>query len=135
MTVTLPLVQAFPAEPSALSGIRSWIQARAREAWFKPDANEDLSLAVTEACWDLLAHERSTFLLLSWWFHNGLVEIRVRDEGVLEQPPTVLKAGDGAGSLLRFPYVLAFVDEIDVRPGTEENPGTMIRLVKEAHVA
>jgi anti-sigma regulatory factor (Ser/Thr protein kinase) len=134
MVTTLPVVQAFRADGSALSEIRRWIEARTGEFDLGPTVSDDLAVAVTEACRDLLAHERSTFLYVSWWAHAGVVEIRVRDEGVLEQPPVIIDGDDGDAGL-RFPYILAFVDEIDLRPGTRENPGTMIRLVKETSAA
>jgi anti-sigma regulatory factor (Ser/Thr protein kinase) len=119
---------------SALGTMRRWIEARARDTSLRPQVVDDLVLAATEACRDLLAHEESSFLFVSWWAHAGVVEIRVRDEGVLEQLPVAQDDDDGDAGL-RFPYILAFVDEVDLRPGTPEHPGTMIRLVKETTAA
>jgi anti-sigma regulatory factor (Ser/Thr protein kinase) len=130
MYTALPLVKPFRADPSALAEVRAFIRASAVDAWLSEEAAEDLALATTEACRDLLAHERSSFMFVSWWAHAGRVEIRVRDEGVLGEAPTVQGPG-GADAGLRFPYILAFVDEVDLRPGTRERPGTSIRLVKE----
>jgi len=65
MVATLPLVQAFPADCSALGDIRRFIHARAREASLPAEESDDLELAVTEACRDMLAHERSSFMFVS----------------------------------------------------------------------
>ena len=134
MLTTLPLVQTFTADGSALSEVRMFVRARAEEANLPASATGDLVIAVTEACNEMLAHEQGSRLLVSWWVHDDVVEIRLKDEGVVASPRPVQEFDDeeefGRGGL-GFPYILAFVDEYTVRPGTAERPSTTIRLIKE----
>jgi anti-sigma regulatory factor (Ser/Thr protein kinase) len=138
MTTTLPQVRTFPADGSALAQLREFVRGRAEEAAVPGDATEDLLVAVTEACTEMLSHERGSSLVVSWWAREGAVEIRVKDEGVVRLEPEALESDDegefGAGGL-GFPHILAFVDEYVVRPGTPEHPSTTIRLVKETTAA
>jgi anti-sigma regulatory factor (Ser/Thr protein kinase) len=128
MVTTLPLVERFRADPSSLADVRAFVHACARDMSIPERGADDLALAITEACRDLLAHERSSILLVSWWAHDGLVEMWVRDEGADGRPSG--SADDDAEAGLGFPYILAFIDELEILPGTPDHPGTTIRLVK-----
>ena len=134
MITTLPLVRTFPADGSAISDVRMFVRRMADEANLPPSATGDLLLAVSEACNEMLAHEQGSRLLVSWWVHDDVVEIRLKDEGVIASPRPVQEFDDegefGQGGL-GFPYMLAFVDEYTVRPGTPQRPSTTIRLIKE----
>src|SRR5439155_16929039 len=89
MLTTLPLVQPFAADGSALSEVRMFVRARAEEANLPASATGDLVRAVTEACNEMLAHEQGSRLLVSWWVHDDAVEIRLKDEGVIASPRPV----------------------------------------------
>jgi anti-sigma regulatory factor (Ser/Thr protein kinase) len=133
MVTTLPLIQAFPAEASALSELRTFVRARAEEAGLPAGLTDDLLIAVTEACNEMLSHERGSTIFVSWWAHDDLVEIRLKEEGadeLLRPTSGPEDEGEFAGGF-GFPYILAFVDEYTVRPGTPEDPTTTIRLIKQ----
>jgi anti-sigma regulatory factor (Ser/Thr protein kinase) len=134
MTTTLPLIQTFPAQASALFELRTFVRARAQEAGLPAGPTDDLLIAVTEACNQMLSHEQGSTIFVSWWAHDDLVEINLKDEGADELlgPTSGPKdEGEFATGGLGFPYLLAFVDEYTVRPGTPEDPTTTIRLIKQ----
>jgi anti-sigma regulatory factor (Ser/Thr protein kinase) len=133
MTATLPEICTFPAEGSSLSELRDFVRSRAEEAALSEGTTSDLLLAVTEACGELLAHDRADELIVGWWAHDGIVEIRVKDEGAVErsaEPIVLEEEGEFGSGPLGFPYILAFVDEYVVRPRTQEHPTTTIRMIK-----
>ena len=78
MPTTLPLIQTFTADGSALSEVRMFVRARAEEANLAASATGDLVIAVTEACNEMLAHEQGSRLLVSWWVHDDVVENALR---------------------------------------------------------
>ncbi len=138
MTATTPLVQLFPADPSALSDVRKFVLARAEEAALPGHVSDDLLIAVTEACSDMLAHEKCATMAVSWWVHDGVAEIILKDLGVTEKVvpiPDTDDENDDAEALfdgrLAFPYIFEFIDEFEVLPGGPDDPGTVVRLVRE----
>jgi anti-sigma regulatory factor (Ser/Thr protein kinase) len=127
---TLPRVRTFPAGFAALTDVRHFVTVCAEEMPIPPDVVDDLLVAVTETCRDMLSHELSTVLVVSCWAKDGSVEILVKDEGATSEPGPVVHLEEGEESF-GFPYILAFVDEMEIRTGTVEEPGTTVRLVKE----
>ena len=79
---TSPIVQMFPASASALKDVRRFVQGRAERASLPGHVTDDLLIAVTEACSEILAHEVGSTMLVSWWARDGGVEILVKDLGV-----------------------------------------------------
>ena len=134
-TATSPLVQMFPAIPAALSNVRKFISAQAEEAALPGHVADDLLIAVTEACNQLLTHERCSTMTVTWTVRDGEVEILLRDFGVTEHlPPAETADADPDAPFegaLGFPYILEFVDEFDVRPGGAGKPGSVVRIVRE----
>ena len=134
MEPTLPRAQIFPADFSALGDVRAFVQRCAEDEGLDPDVTHDLLVAVTEAGTDMLAHERGSFMSVGWWLHEGTVVIQVKDEGVPAGPMPIVELPD-AEERFGFPYILAFVDEVDVRPGTTDHPGTKVKIVKDLAAA
>jgi anti-sigma regulatory factor (Ser/Thr protein kinase) len=126
----LPRVQTFPADFAALSDVRHFVTLCAEEMSVPPEDVDDLVVAVSETCRDMLSHEQSTVLVVGCWAWDGYVEILVKDEGATLEPGPIVHLEDGEESF-GFPYILAFVDEVDIRTGTPDEPGTTVRLVKE----
>jgi anti-sigma regulatory factor (Ser/Thr protein kinase) len=146
MTATTPLVQLFPADPSALSDVRKFVLARAEEAALPGHVSDDLLVAVTEAFSDMLAHEKCATMAVSWWVHDGVAEIILKDLGVTGKvvpiPDTDDEKDEGDENdealfegRLAFPYIFEFVDEFEVLPGRPDDPGTVVRLVRETSAA
>jgi anti-sigma regulatory factor (Ser/Thr protein kinase) len=138
MSTPLPLVKMFPASASALSDVRRFVLARAEEASLPNDVADDLLIAVTEACSEMLAREVSSAMAVSWWVHEGSVEILVKDLGVTAYmvpapgpDPDDEEAEQLFEGRLGFPHILAFIDEWEVRPGEPGDTGTVVRLARQ----
>ena len=135
MVVTsLPLVARFPAAGPSLAGVRTFVRHRAEDSGLSPEQIDDLVIAATEAASSLLAPGVGSTLLVGWWSHHGVIEIKLRDEDRMEESPTVVELGEeaefGFGGL-SFPYILGFVDEYEITRPTSDHPGMTIRLTKE----
>lgn len=118
--------RTFPAHPSVLRDVRSFIRERAHEVSFWPEVIEDLVLAVSEACANSVRHSRSTAIEVSWRRRADGAEVRIVDGGVY-RPPAAERLGPALGyglSLMR-----ALVDEVDIEAGTDARPGTRVTLV------
>ena len=61
---------------------------------------------------------------------QGRIEIRVEDKGVFDKRiPTGLDGSEGGRGI---PVMMALMDELSIREGRPDAPGTMVRLVKHA---
>jgi len=132
---TSPIVQMFPASASALKDVRRFVQGRAERASLPGHVTDDLLIAVTEACSEILAHEVGSTMLVSWWARDGGVEILVKDLGVTARIVPIPDDEEEADEALfegrlGFPHILEFVDEWEVLPGSVDDPGTVVRLAK-----
>ena len=118
----------FPAQPSSLFDIREFIRGRSQEAALAGDAMNDLVLAVSEACANAVLHSGTDSIVVKWESSRGVVRVEVVDHGVFQRhvPLAVVDDRQGHG----IPLMIALVDEVDIREGTENRPGTVVRLVK-----
>lgn len=121
-------IHSFRAHPSALYEIRQFIRKLADEASFPAQSTNDLLVAVSEACANSMLHTNSPEIKVSWTPTEDCVEVKVRDEGVFKKRVRIPEIeGQGANGI---PLMTALVDEFALREGTEQSPGTTIRLVK-----
>jgi anti-sigma regulatory factor (Ser/Thr protein kinase) len=121
-------IHSFRAHPSALFEIRQFVRQLAGDANLPTQAINDLVVAVSEACANSMLHTSSPEIKVTWTVQGECVEVRVRDEGVFRRrvPMPELDGRGGHG----IPLMMALVDEISIREGTEAKPGTLVRLVK-----
>ena len=65
---------------------------------------------------------------MGWWSDGERIEVEIRDEGIFRRrvPMPEFDGGGGHG----IPLMMALMDEVVVREGTETDPGTLVRLVK-----
>jgi anti-sigma regulatory factor (Ser/Thr protein kinase) len=125
---SLPVIQTFRAHPSALYEVRRFVRERGGESSLPAQVVEDLILAVSEACANSIIHTTSRDLRLTWLVNGDCIEVQVRDRGVFKRQVRMAEV-DGRGSH-GIPLMMALVDELTIREGTQGNPGTMVRLVK-----
>ena len=120
---------SFRSRPEELHGIRQFVRERATSASWSSRDVEELVQAVSEACANSMIHSGSNQLTLTWNRETERVEVQIQDEGVFGSPsgPETGRSGGHGLSIMR-----AFVDEVDIRKGTEDRPGTTVRLVKSA---
>ncbi len=121
-------IHSFRAHPSALYEIRQFVRQLAADVHLQSQATNDLVVAVSEACANSMLHTSSREIKVSWTVQGECVEVKVRDEGVFRRrvPMPELDGRGGHG----IPLMMALVDEITIREGTEGKPGTLVRLVK-----
>lgn len=122
------LIRSFPAHPSRLSEIRTFVRKQSIQAGLSADAADDLALAVSEACANSIVHAGGATITLEWRSEGERVEVEIRDEGIFRRrvPMPELDGQGGHG----IPLMMALMDEVVVQEGTEEAPGTLVRLVK-----
>ena len=121
----------FPTHPTVLATIRSFLRGQATRAGLAEQTTDDVVLAVSEACANSLRHTVSPHIKLTWRLLPYAVEVDVEDGGVFRSGAAAADAegastGGGTGILL----MAALTDEIVIRQGTEDQPGTLVRLVK-----
>ena len=122
------LIRSFPAHPSRLSEIRTFVRKQSAQAGLSNDAADDLALAVSEACANSIVHSGGATITVDVRTDGDRIEVEVRDEGVFRRrvPMPELDGQGGHG----IPLMMALMDEVVVHEGTEQDPGTFVRLVK-----
>jgi anti-sigma regulatory factor (Ser/Thr protein kinase) len=128
MHAMVSTIHSFRAHPSALYEIRQFVRQLAEEAELPAQATNDLVVAVSEACANSMLHTSSREIKVSWTVQGECVELKIRDEGVFRRRVPMPEV-DGRGGH-GIPLMMALVDEITIREGTEGKPGTLVRLVK-----
>jgi anti-sigma regulatory factor (Ser/Thr protein kinase) len=127
MNTTIPVIQSFPAHPSALYHIRRFVRDQAAAAGMSDEATGELVLAVSEASANSVLHTGSPSVKVSFRDRGDLVEVTVQDQGVFQRR-VLLPELDGSGH--GIPLMTALVDEMTIREGSPARPGTLVMLVK-----
>ena len=120
--------RTFPALPSALYEVRKFIREEAEQAGLSAATVNDVVLAVSEACANAVLHSGSAEMDVSFRKSSGCVEIAVQDHGrfVRRVPIREFDRTSGHG----IPLMMALMDEVSFREGSERKPGTLVRLTK-----
>lgn len=118
----------FPADAAALAEVRCFVRDRTDEAALDPQTADDLLLAVSEACANVVLHSSSEHFDLSWARHPDRVEVRVKDQGVFGHRPPDPDMVPVGGHGIRLMTLL--VDRVLIRRGSTRRPGTTVVLMK-----
>jgi serine/threonine-protein kinase RsbW len=121
-------LRTFPATPQALPEVREFLRDRAREARLSEEATDDLILAVSEACANAVLHSGSRAFDVEWMDGSRAVEVLVRDRGAFKRRVRVASV-EGPGGF-GIPLMTALTDQVEIREGTADDPGTRVRLIK-----
>jgi anti-sigma regulatory factor (Ser/Thr protein kinase) len=124
----LPIIRTFRAHPAALYEIRRFVRESASESSLPAQVVEDLTLAVSEASANAIIHTTSPDIRVSWAVTDDSVEVEIRDRGIFKRQVRMPEV-DGRGSH-GIPLMMALVDELNIREGTQARPGTRVRLIK-----
>ena len=121
-------IRTYPAEPTSLRYIRQFVRNQGREHSLAQNATEELTLAVSEAASNAIRHSRSEEIRVECRAEDECMVVQVADEGVFlsRVPLEELDGLSGRGILL----MTAFVDQVAIREGTEQAPGTTVTLTK-----
>jgi anti-sigma regulatory factor (Ser/Thr protein kinase) len=125
--VSPPSTRSFPAHPSSLSKIRALLREQVQQH-LPARAAEDLILAVSEACANAVLHSGSDRVEVVWRADDQTVEVEVRDRGSFKRRVRMTQV-EGPGGY-GIPLMMALTDQVVIREGTAEQPGTTVRLVK-----
>jgi serine/threonine-protein kinase RsbW len=120
--------RSFPALPSALYEVRKFIRDEAEEGGLSSATTNDIILAVSEACANSVLHSGSSEMRVVWNQDLDCVQVVIEDDGTFLKrvPIPELDRSHGHG----IPLMMALMDEVSVREGTDRTPGTVVRLVK-----
>jgi anti-sigma regulatory factor (Ser/Thr protein kinase) len=120
------LDRTFKADPSALRDVRAFIRERAGESGVPAETLHDLLIAVSEACTNIVRYADAPEMKLRWRVEEDRVEVEVEDTGVfVHRPPDPDRVG-GFG----IPLMRSLMDDVVLRRGDGERPGTSVLLVK-----
>jgi anti-sigma regulatory factor (Ser/Thr protein kinase) len=120
--------RTFPALPRILAEIRRFVRERAEESSLDEERAEDLVIAACEAATNAVLHSGSAELTVTWEDGPSETVVEVRDLGVFHSRVRVPEA-EGTGGY-GIPLMMSVVDEVVIREGTQERPGTTVRLVR-----
>jgi anti-sigma regulatory factor (Ser/Thr protein kinase) len=121
------VTRTFAADQVQLSSVRAFVRQHAVESSFSVVA-DDLVLAANEACANSITHSKSSRFAVSVASEGARIEIEIRDQGVfLRRVPIPELDGEGHRGLQ---LIMAMMDEVTIAAGREDEPGTVVRLVK-----
>jgi len=115
-------VRYLPPQPSAVSEAREFVRAASTN--LIGQVLNDLVLAASETCTNAVEHAGASRVKLTWDREPEGIVVQIEDDGVFGRETP----GDHLG--IGLSLVASVIDDITIRAGSEENPGTVVRLVK-----
>jgi anti-sigma regulatory factor (Ser/Thr protein kinase) len=115
------------AHPSSVRVVRQFIREQLAASNFT-EAEADILLAVSEAANNAVLHSGTDEVVVTWRADGSCAEIVVQDRGRFRHRIPMPVLGDQGGR--GIPLMMAVMDEVDIAPGSEDQPGTTIRLRK-----
>jgi anti-sigma regulatory factor (Ser/Thr protein kinase) len=115
------------AHPSSVRLVRQFVREQISASNFS-EAEADILLAVSEAANNAVLHSGTDEVQVIWRLQGRCAEVLVRDRGVFRHRIPMPTRGEQGGRGL--PLMMAVMDEVDVSPGSRDQPGTTIRLRK-----
>jgi anti-sigma regulatory factor (Ser/Thr protein kinase) len=115
------------AHPSSVRLVRQFIRDQIAASSFS-DAEPDILLAVSEAANNAVLHSGTDEIVVTWRIDGRCAQILIRDRGRFRHriPMPAMDEQGGRG----IPLMMAVMDEVDITPGSDDQPGTTIRLRK-----
>jgi anti-sigma regulatory factor (Ser/Thr protein kinase) len=115
------------AHPSSVRLVRHFVRDQIAASSFS-EAEADILLAVSEAANNAVLHSGTDEVIVTWRIDGRCAEILIRDRGRFRHriPMPAMDEQGGRG----IPLMMAVMDEVDISPGSDEQPGTSIRLRK-----
>jgi anti-sigma regulatory factor (Ser/Thr protein kinase) len=122
------LDRTFPAHPSSLAEIRTWLRDRAVEAGASSEDVEELALAANEAATNALLHSGSRTIEVRWRAGDDSLEVEIVDGGTFKRQIRIVQLHRPGG--YGIPLMMSLVDEVLIREGSDLQPGTTVRLTR-----
>ena len=121
--VTVSYTTYLAPDPSEVSRARRFIREGCQATYLRPEALQGIVLAVSEACANAVEYAGASKVKVTWDRGAEGVVVEVADDGRFEQEPASDHLGIGLAMAARV------VDEITIKKGSREDPGTVVRLV------
>ena len=115
------------AHPSSVRLVRQFVREQIAASEFD-EVEADILLAVSEAANNAVLHSGTDEVHVIWRLQGPCAEVLVRDRGVFRHRIPMPARGEQGGR--GIPLMMAVMDEVDVSPGSRDQPGTTIRLRK-----
>jgi anti-sigma regulatory factor (Ser/Thr protein kinase) len=115
------------AHPSSVRLVRQFVREQIAASRFD-EVEADILLAVSEAANNAVLHSGTDEVHVTWRLQGTCAEVLIRDRGVFRHRIPMRARGEEGGRGL--PLMMAVMDEVDVSPGSRDQPGTTIRLRK-----
>lgn len=115
------------AHPSSVRLVRQFIRDQIGASGFS-ESEADILLAVSEAANNAVLHSGTDEVIVTWRLDGRCAEILVRDRGRFRHRIPMPAMGEQGGR--GIPLMMAVMDGVDITPGSDEQPGTTIRLRK-----
>jgi anti-sigma regulatory factor (Ser/Thr protein kinase) len=128
MKGTYQMQETFPAAPEALARMRAFVRHALKGA--SPEEVSEVVLAVSEACANAVSHASGEHVDVAIEVRSDVIDVRVADDGVFGTPQAS-KGGLSPG--IGIPLILAIMDEVRIKRGRPESPGTTVRMFKRLH--
>jgi anti-sigma regulatory factor (Ser/Thr protein kinase) len=107
--------------------MRAFVRQRLASLAFPPRIAQEISLAVNEACANVIRHTNSQDAQITFLIDREQIAIEIRDSGVFRKPaPLEVFPERGWG----IPIMRSVMDSVLIHEGTSQSPGTVVRLVK-----
>jgi anti-sigma regulatory factor (Ser/Thr protein kinase) len=120
--------QSFPARGSSLGAVRGFVQRCAEDLRLPMADEQDVVLAASEAAANAIEHGVGPAVMVSCRPEGAWLAIEVESQGTFEAPPErdALDLTRGRG----LHIILALVDEVTIRAGSQTHPTTLVRMRK-----
>jgi anti-sigma regulatory factor (Ser/Thr protein kinase) len=118
--------QTFPADPGALGAIRRLVRSEGTAADLDEGALGDVVLATSEASANAVLHSGGTQIWIQLAVIGPCFEVNVEDDGTFGGDGRSRGQGHGRG----LGIIRAVMDEVRVRRGLANGPGTRVTMRK-----
>jgi anti-sigma regulatory factor (Ser/Thr protein kinase) len=115
------------AHPSSVRLVRQFVREQIAASNFD-EVEADILLAVSEAANNAVLHSGTGEVEVIWRIQGTCAESLIREYGVFRHRIPMPTRGEQGGR--GIPLMMAVMDEVDVSPGSRDQPGTTIRLRK-----
>jgi anti-sigma regulatory factor (Ser/Thr protein kinase) len=119
--------RTFPAHPSALARVRTFLRERAAAEGLSRDLSDEILLAASEASANAVLHSGSPSLRISWRTERDRIVVEVADDGEFTRRIPLGPPEPGGRGIA---VIMALSDEVTIREGNPGGPGTVVRMVK-----
>ena len=122
----MPERRTFPSHLTALRDIRHFVHETVTGGPYGAADADEVTLAVSEACADAISKARGDRIEIRLHLREDDLVVEVIEEGEGRRGQQGAERPMGHG----LPVIRQMMDEFSIEPGTEDRPGTRMRMVR-----